>query len=956
MKGIIDMIIRRRVIGVALLLLLTLLSGYEMFNIVLNADFSTYLRQDDPVVQKFNLIGEEYASKSMALVLIEAEDVFNPATLKLIRDLTDAYEELDGIGYATSLTNVLDFKKAEGGLEVGKLIRKGAIPEGKEDLKRLREYVLSKEMYVKDLVSEDGKSTVIALRLKQGAYEYEVTNEIRRVTETIAPKQTQISYGGMPFLMYHMTLLIIETIERLEPVMILLMLGILFIGFRKAGGVFLPLLVVAFSVIWTVGLMSLFNISLNMLTGIMPIILIAMGSADGIHVMRRYYEKRQIGKEPVDAIKDTFSELGTPIIITTFTTMIGFLSLLISNFSVIQQFGLVTSLGVFMALVVTFFLLPVFLAFSRPKRGKWKGLEPSGGLRFMDRWAELVFRHRGAILVLSSLMVIIAVVIIPRIKKDVDWSLCLKKGSKAHRAEMLLRSDFGGTLPAQALVKGPMKDPFVLKAMRYLERYLETIPSVGEVQSMARVISEMNEVMNARYVVPESKEGVANLWFLVEGEDIVEQMVKEDETEGLIQARLDTWDTGIMAKAMDKINRFIDALPEKVIVMDLREVSREAREALLRIRAERITDNILRDIGRRKITVEREKLKSIVRTGLVGTGVTQHGYGMAEKSVMDYLLSDEAEVASISRAQAKGIARGIVEEIRKNRGIHQKRSLEILKAEIKQADTEDMKELAQTLEVMVRVALGEARVASALEKVKRLLPTGSERTRDLYRDLKGDLWEMNESLIALGADEYKGLPAAPDPTKMKEVPVSFESTGLAAVMKRMEEELVPSQVMSLLLALVLVAIALGLIFRSFAIGLIGVIPICLTILVNFAVMGYFKIGLDSFTAMIASVAIGLGIDTDVHFISCFKREFSRLGDALKALKQTLSTTGVAILINALTVGLGFAVLLFAGGQHVRRFGGLVALTVILSAIFTFTVLPATIMFFKPKFFKGEKKR
>ncbi len=375
MNGFIEILIRKRGIGLALILVLTLLLGYEMTQVFLNADFSTYLRQDDPVVQKYNLIGEEYGSKSIALVMVEAEDVFNAETLTLIRDLTEAYEGLERIAYVTSLTNVLDFKKTEWGLEVGKLIPGGDIPEVKEELKRLRDYVLSKEMYVKNLVSEDGKSTVIAIRLKHGVYEFDVTREIRKITEPIAKDSGQISYGGMPFLMYNMTLLIIQTVQRLEPTMIFLMLAILFIGFRKAGGVFVPLLVVLFSVIWTVGLMTLFNISLNMLTGVMPIILVAMGSADGIHVMRRYYEKRQTGREPVDAIKETFSELGSPIIITTLTTMIGFLSLLISNFSVIRQFGLVTSLGVFVALVVTFLLIPILLSFSRPKTVKQKNPE-----------------------------------------------------------------------------------------------------------------------------------------------------------------------------------------------------------------------------------------------------------------------------------------------------------------------------------------------------------------------------------------------------------------------------------------------------------------------------------------------------------------------------------------------------------------------------------------------------
>ncbi len=738
--------------------------------------------------------------------------------------------------------------------------------------------------------------------------------------------------------------------------MIFLILAILFLGFRKAGGVFAPLLVVAFSVIWTVGLMALFNISLNMLTGVMPIILVAMGSADGIHVMRRYYEKRQTGKEPRDAIKETFSELGTPIIITTFTTMIGFLSLLISNFSVIQQFGLVTSLGVFVALVVTFLFIPIMLSFSKPKTVKQKDSGQSRRFMVMDRLAELVFKNKMAVLISAGLIVLISALIIPRIKKDVDFSLCLRKGSKEHRAEMALRRDFGGTVPVQALVKGQIKDPFTLKAMSYLENYLETVPSVSDTESMAGLISEMNEALNDRYVVPESGKGVANLWFLIEGEEIVEQMVREDETEGLIQAKLDTWDSGVLSKAVDNINQFIEALPDKVVIVDLNKVSREVRDVLLGIRSKRISDNLMRDMIRKQIPVDKEKLNRVVRTALFREGVKKEDQKIIQQKIKNYLLGDEAEIESISEAGAARIASGIIDKSEYNGDIGLEIILALIKPEIEIAEIEDLNELARSLEGVLKEALGEAKVGRVLEEIKGILPPGSDRIRDLFRNLKGDFWEMNESFMALGIDEYRTLGTTPESAIIKEVPVSFESTGLATVLKRMEEELVPSQVLSLFLALVLVAIALGFIFRSFALGLIGIIPISLTILVNFAVLGYFKIGLDSFTSMVASVAIGLGIDTDVHFISAFKREFLKLGDELKALKKTLSTTGVAILINALAVGLGFGILIFAGGQHMRRFGGLVALTLILSAVFTFTVLPALIMLVKPRILKKERKQ
>ena len=126
----------------------------------------------------------------------------------------------------------------------------------------------------------------------------------------------------------------------------------------------------------------------------------------------------------------------------------------------------------------------------------------------------------------------------------------------------------------------------------------------------------------------------------------------------------------------------------------------------------------------------------------------------------------------------------------------------------------------------------------------------------------------------------------------------------------------------------------------------------LTILVNFSILGYFGIGLDSFTAMIASITIGLGIDYAIHFTHRLRKEFERSGDERTALVTTLQTTGVAILINSLSVGAGFAVLLLAGGQHIQRLGGLTAVALLVSALFTLVVLPALTLLWKPRYLQA----
>jgi len=132
-------------------------------------------------------------------------------------------------------------------------------------------------------------------------------------------------------------------------------------------------------------------------------------------------------------------------------------------------------------------------------------------------------------------------------------------------------------------------------------------------------------------------------------------------------------------------------------------------------------------------------------------------------------------------------------------------------------------------------------------------------------------------------------------------------------------------------------------------GIVVTSPILLTVLINFAVMGFLNVPLDNATMMIASIAIGIGIDYSIHFSSRLKEELKgRNTTELKALDKTLETTGQAIIINALTVALGFIILMGSNMLPMQRFGWLIALTMGVSAWASLTYLPALILFTKSK--------
>jgi predicted RND superfamily exporter protein len=197
------------------------------------------------------------------------------------------------------------------------------------------------------------------------------------------------------------------------------------------------------------------------------------------------------------------------------------------------------------------------------------------------------------------------------------------------------------------------------------------------------------------------------------------------------------------------------------------------------------------------------------------------------------------------------------------------------------------------------------------------------------------------SEIVNGLESYFG--------KINGFDFSVKQTGMPLIYKHLDDAIIKSQIQSLIFALIFVFVIISFQLSSIVGGLLGIVPVSLTILVVYGFMGYAGIPLDIATVLIASVSIGMGIDYAIHFFNRLKMELKEGVSIEQGLSRVLGTTGVAILINALSVSLGFLVLVFSNVVPLQRFGVMILLTMVLSAGATLVLLPAIILIFKPRF-------
>ena len=165
---------------------------------------------------------------------------------------------------------------------------------------------------------------------------------------------------------------------------------------------------------------------------------------------------------------------------------------------------------------------------------------------------------------------------------------------------------------------------------------------------------------------------------------------------------------------------------------------------------------------------------------------------------------------------------------------------------------------------------------------------------------------------------------------------------------------VTGQMRSLSFSVLIVFILCTLIFRSLVGGLLSIIPIVVTVLANFAIMGTTGIPLDLGTALVANAAVGCGIDYAIHFINRYRVERGNGKEPIEAARETHLTSGKAITFNATAVALGFFVLVFSNFNPVIRLGVLTGLTMFIASFTALTVLPPLLVWLRPRFIRRGK--
>jgi predicted RND superfamily exporter protein len=865
-------------------------------------DVLSFLPADNPEIATFQAINKEFGGLDAALVGIEADDVFAPAFLGQLSAATEALSALPNIDHVLSITHVADFEADPlGGVVAGMLIDE--IPASAEASAALRAKVLSRDHIRGSLVSEDGTAVVLVAFAAYRADPQAVSAEIRAIVEQAFPA-APIYWGGAPFISTYIFQTTRSDLRRLSPWAVAAILVIMVLAFRDLVGTLLGLISTGIGILVSRAAMVLFDVPLNIVLGSMPIILFAVGSAYGIHILSRFNAHARV-VPCEEAVRRTILGTGPVVLTAGLTTAVGLLSFVAMDIEPLRIFGIYTAVGIVATLVLSLTFIPAVLVLL--KLPGMTNAKPFG-IEVLMRATTRLWNHKRVIAVAVLLTAIGGALLSGSVTSQVDQSAFYSEGTQPDLSDRFLTEHFGGAQFIQVLVEADLRDPVKLRRIRELAERLESLDHVARVQHVGQPVALLNEMMEGQRRIPDSRAKVESLMGFLAGNPAVRQLANEERTRALMHITIGTTQADEIAHLLTQVETLVAAPwfgQFKVVDVTSRTHAHVLDDTSLRLHRILGTARFERSLEDLRATLDRP-------VGLPDGGSVRVAVQRFLRSAEAMVPIEEPVAAAVS---ASVVALGPAPS---------SGAVDAAVAEVLGLADDDP--IVADLGWSVGTPLEEAWASAIADMAVEGLAA------DLNVDLNVGLSRSLRRVLLDRNAETVGVVDGQEPAVMK-----YTVSGLPVMHRGLSRSVTANQFKSLGFALVLVALILSAAFRSITAGLLATAPTALALLIIYGAMGALGISLDIGTSMLASLIIGAGVDYAVHVLSAwYAREDEPLHMA--ALRAT-ARVGPAVWTNAVMVAVGFFVLTLGEARPLKNVGGLTAAAMMVAALATFLVIP-----------------
>lgn len=516
--------------------------------------FEAYFDQKDPSYQQYLDYRDRFGSDEVAYIAYRVPRVeLGPWDIEVMRKLVSLTESLENevpfIYEVQSLANAELMVGNADGVEILEI--RDEFPETQAELLVLRERFLAKPMMVDGLLSKDAEHGAIMIRMDRTSTD--PLEEIRLDPDggddlgNLYPQVTDLAikeilarseyedfvfyYTGDVPLNAELNTIVSEESAQLGLVTAFVVALVLLFFFRSAVGVIAPTVVVQMGVVMTVALMVILGWKMGLMFAGIPTLMTAIGVAHSVHILSEFRALFAELGDRREALVQTLSRVGTPALLSSITTAVGFGSMSVVPIKSLAQMGLYSAFGVMAIFVLSLTLLMALLSFgSRTPSQAFSQkqiVKAKGGLimiSFLERVHGFVIKRRVAVLIGSLGVITFAVVGVFLMKVDSNWLNDFSESHPVRKDTIYVDENMGGggslILVFDGETQDAVKNPAVLEDITRIENWAHSQPLLRKSNSISGIIRDLNQTFNeddpAFYRVPTTRDLIAQYMILYE--------------------------------------------------------------------------------------------------------------------------------------------------------------------------------------------------------------------------------------------------------------------------------------------------------------------------------------------------------------------------------------------------------------------------------------------------------
>ncbi len=473
---------------VAVLVLIVVLSGlFAAFLPRLTVNTSVYdlVIEDIPENIEYLKFKEMFGSEEIIRVVIKSGNIFDPAVFSKIEQLADAVRAIPGVRRVISLPEV----------------KRVVDPVGQWSLEKFQHMVADVAMFQRNLISDDRKSTLITLVLADDARPKAVIQAVQQLIDQ-SDARLNLYQIGMPLISQALGQFTANDFMRLPPITFLVIAIVLLVIFRRVRFVLLPLACVSLALTWTFGVVAMTAIPLSMLTMIVPVFLIAVGTAYCLHIVAAFRNALGTAETASDAVFQTYQVMAFPTFLAIATTVLSLGTLFLSRITAINEFALFACVGMFSFLVLLLTFLPAVLSYIPPEKSKTdKPREIRRPLQgVIDAIIKLHLHHQKKALWIIAGITLICLAGLLQLRVETNPVEFFKPGTEIHRHFHDIYQHLSGSFPINLTMAGPQEgffeDPQNIAAIEGIQQYADSLPGVDKCLSFADYLKLVNYASN----------------------------------------------------------------------------------------------------------------------------------------------------------------------------------------------------------------------------------------------------------------------------------------------------------------------------------------------------------------------------------------------------------------------------------------------------------------------------